>query len=305
MRISALNSSFARGCVILSLLVCVRALSAAEAAQPRTSLQERLSAYAEAGLNDPCAVSRTTTTNANPQSSESVVPLAKLLSRTKNRLESSNAKADASVPKELWDSRITLPQGDEEVETSLALRRLIRQVRSVKFAAQEQAPTFTPPAEPKPGFQAPPIESIENDVTSSSVSTPAAGASNASPALTVKARQTLDVLEKNPNRVQDPLEVAELLFLSGQLTEAAPFYTKALDQISRINPSYDADRAWILFQLGNCLRETDITRAQEVYMKLVSEYPSSPWTELAKAHGRLLTWYQKSRTDRQANASQL
>ena len=72
-----------------------------------------------------------------------------------------------------------------------------------------------------------------------------------------------------------------------------------------VDPSYDADRAWILFQLGNCLRETDSAKAQEAYMKLVSEYPDSPWTELAKAHGRLLTWYQKSRPGQVATSPQL
>jgi uncharacterized protein with HEPN domain len=38
-----------------------------------------------------------------------------------------------------------------------------------------------------------------------------------------------------------------------------------------------------------------MARAKDMYMKLVSEYPASPWTELAKAHGRLITWYQTAK----------
>jgi TolA-binding protein len=113
------------------------------------------------------------------------------------------------------------------------------------------------------------------------------------------------MLQQNPGQVREPLEMAELLFLSGRPTEAAPFYARALDQLNHTDPSYDADRAWVLFQWGNCLRETDTAKAQETYMKLVSEYPDSPWTELAKAHGRLLTWYEKSRPGQPAASPQL
>ena len=102
---------------------------------------------------------------------------------------------------------------------------------------------------------------------------------------------------KDPNEVHDPLEMAELLFLSGRQTEATVFYEKALALTQPNDPATESDRAWILFQLGNCLRQTDMARARDMYMRLVSEYPGSPWTELAKAHGRLITWYQNARPE--------
>ncbi len=117
------------------------------------------------------------------------------------------------------------------------------------------------------------------------------------PMLSEKARKALADLQRNPSRVRDPLETAELLFLSGRPGDAAPFYEEALRRTSPGTATANDDRAWILFQLGNCLRETDAAKAQNSYAKLLSEYPDSPWTEMARAGGRLLTWYQNVRPE--------
>ena len=113
--------------------------------------------------------------------------------------------------------------------------------------------------------------------------------------LSARAEKTLETLQQNPDRAKEPLPMAELLFLSGRTTEAIPFYQKALEQNRPDDPRSAADRAWILFQLGNCLRETDMAKAQEIYGKLIAEHPRSPWTELARAHGQLLAWHQQDR----------
>ena len=76
-----------------------------------------------------------------------------------------------------------------------------------------------------------------------------------------------------------------------------PFYEEALRRTRAGDAASDGDRAWILFQLGNCFRETNIAKAQDAYMKLIAEYPDSPWTEMARAGGRFLTWYQNTRPD--------
>ncbi len=307
--------------MILSLLVGAGALPAANPVRPRMPVQNRTSAQLAAKPGDPCDVSRMTPGKTPAAPSGSALSLVKLMNRVKGQGGASEAPGAIrragdplhpgvdpgdSLPQELWTSRVEAPQTGKEAESSLALKRLIRQVRSVTFDEQNPEPAFTPPAEPQPGFQMPvtPIAQAEGPGSAApAVAAPAA--SESAPSLSAKDRKTLETLQQNPGQVQDPLEMAELLFLSGRPTEAAPFYAKALDRISRLDPSYDADRAWILFQLGNCLRETDTAGAQEVYMKLVAEYPASPWTELAKAHGRLLTWYQKSRPEQLGTAPQL
>jgi tetratricopeptide (TPR) repeat protein len=308
--------------MILSLLVGVEAVQAANAARPRATTPGQRSAYAEAGSNDPCTVNSI----LQAEAADTAVPLARLLNRTRSQAKASktadtadragtpllDAGQNSSLSKDLWSSRVSAPQISQDAETSLALKRLIRQVRSVKFGEKEAGPTFTAPAEPQPTFQTretqPVRESMAGPTPSAAMITATNVATTASEPVTplsTQARKTLEMLQQNPGQVREPLEMAELLFLSGRPAEAAPFYAKALNQITRIDPSYDTDRAWVLFQLGNCLRETDTAKAQETYMKLVSEYPESPWTELAKAHGRLLTWYQKDRPGQPATPPQL
>lgn len=329
MKTSGLNRPLWVTCAIVSMLVGVRTAPAASAKQSRTTPQNHAGTYTEAGISDPGTANPTaqpSTTATDP--SGTTVPLATLLSRVRKQAKTSGTTDEVSrieapsriggehsdsLSKDLWSSRVVVPETNEDAETSLALRRLIRQVRSVKFDdGKDKGPTFTAP-ESKPVArmqQMQPDEAAEalsatptTDSITAGIATTAS--SEPSTSLPTKAQKTLQTLQQNPNQARDPLDIAELLFLSGRAAEAAPFYAKALDRMSKVDPSYDADRAWILFQLGNCLRETDISKAQDVYMKLASEYPDSPWTELAKAHGRLLTWYQKSRPGRVAASPQL
>ncbi len=220
--------------------------------------------------------------------------------------------AGSLVP-ELWSSRITAPAPNEDAETRLALRQLIRQVRSVKFDNGKSAPSTEPPAAPVPPdpaaarprviLAATPVKPTAQPETRS-LEPPAAVAAteeNGSPGterrdasgLSSQARKTLQSLLQDPRQAHDPLEVAELLFLSGRPADAVSFYEKALERTSAGDAATAQDRAWILFQLANCLRETDLSRAQKTYTQLISDYPSSPWTELAKAQGQLVGWYQK------------
>lgn len=198
------------------------------------------------------------------------------------------------LARELWTSRIAAPESGADAEASLALQRLIRQVRRLtennKTAAPGTAATAAPPAPAESSKTADPrIEAV------APVPPEPVPATMPETAPASKTPQTLDDLRRSAGRVRDPLEVAELLFLSGRPAAAAPFYEEALRRTGAAAAA--SDRAWILFQLGNSLREADAAKAQEAYTKLIAEYPDSPWTEMARASGRLLTWYQSARPD--------
>lgn len=200
------------------------------------------------------------------------------------------------LARELWSGRVTAPDPNDDVTTSLTLKRLIRQIQSVKFEDKRPAPAFTRPVEP----QTPPEPSAvqpTKEVKAQPIRPATATVENGEtqPLPSNKTQRVLEGLLQDAGRIHDPLEMAELLFLNGRPTEATPFYQKALEHTAPGDPATDQDRAWILFQLGNCLRETDLAQAQDAYVKLISEYPDSPWTELAKAHGRLLSWYREAR----------
>jgi len=303
----AWNSPLAKACTIVSVLVCVTALPAADSARPSAKKQNPASPHANARVGDPCSVGQAVESDPAAGTSPKAISLAKLMSRTAEQAKSLQTGVDQdALSRNLWTSRVAAPKDTTDIEASLALKRIVRQVRSVRFADRDPGPTFTAPAESASLEEEPEAQTATMSVSESiGLQTAASGNAVSVVARPTRMQKTLDFVQQNPDQVRDPLEMAELLFLSGRATEAAPFYAKALDGLRRTDSTYDADRAWILFQLGNCLRETDTAKAQETYMKLVSEYPGSPWTELAKAHGRLLAWYQKSRSEQTTASPQL
>jgi TolA-binding protein len=237
-------------------------------------------------------------TKAAPEPSRhSTSALASLVTRAKAQQGAAPADPEHgdTLALDLWSSRISAPDARDEAETSLTLKRLIHQVHVLATNDKNAArPTPESPRAPQPPKAAPvDAESVEPAQARAAVTT----ASEATPALSPAAQKTLNDLQKSPSRVGDPLETAELLFLSGRPTDAAPFYQEALRHTHAGDPASADDRAWILFQLGNCLRETDAAKAQDAYAKLIAEFPNSSWTEMARAGSRLLTWYQSTRPD--------
>lgn len=236
---------------------------------------------------------------ATPQysSSDADYAVTGLLSRTTTQ----GQEVDANLPRStdltrrLWESRMAAPDPNEDAETRAALNDLIRRIRTVRFEESTRQPTFAVPVEPTapatPTPLASPVTTTAPPAESSASSTPPEQDDRLAPKTIKKLENAL----QDPNQVGDPLELAELLFLSGHRTEAAVFYERALARTTPHDRATEDDRAWIMFQLANCLRETDLARAKDLYMKLVSEHPGSAWTELAKAHGRLITWYQSAK----------
>ena len=211
--------------------------------------------------------------------------------------EDAPAQRSNALAQRLWHNRILAPDPNEGTDNQRDLKDLIQRVRSIRFADPERRPTFSVPPEPTPEVNLTTPQADANaepePAPNAALATPSAADNLAT--LSPETQKQLEAILKDPNQVQEPFEMAELLFLSGRTTEATVFYQMALDRTANDASATSEDRAWILFQLANCLRETDMVRAKEAYMKLVTQYPDSPWTELAKAHGRLITWYQTAR----------
>ena len=105
--------------------------------------------------------------------------------------------------------------------------------------------------------------------------------------------QVLQILAQTPEKVANPLELGEVLFVSGNLKEAAIFYSEALKRKDPNDAGVSLDRSWIMFQIGNCLRNDDMPTAGNMYQRLLTEYPNSPWVDMATARNNLIAWYLK------------
>ena len=105
--------------------------------------------------------------------------------------------------------------------------------------------------------------------------------------------RTLEIIEQalqQPKSVNNSFELAEILFLSNHLKSAGVFYQQALKATDPNEPDPTHNREWIMFQTGNCLRDTDPNGAIEVYTMQISQYPDSPWSQLAKTRIELINW---------------
>jgi len=231
---------------------------------------------------------------------------ANALSRKNSKFLNIAPKPDSDIARRLRQSSIGVPASEEDRKHRDELARLIEQVRSVKFKSKDQTP--------EPGLYVKPELGPQDNKTSSAQKTPPEPAGKPREPKTADllpyepvSKQTLQMLEslsQHPDRAAALREagsgslsvLADILFLSGQPKQAAAFYQQALDRMAPDSAASAENRAWILFQLGNCLRDTDPSAAIKTYRQLIAEYPNSLWTDLAKAREQLIDWYRNDRS---------
>ena len=194
----------------------------------------------------------------------------------------------SSAPaRQLWKAEIAAPVGEKDDKSEKELLQIIEQINSVKFEAKKQSgrPAVTAEAALKTSSVAEAtLQKLnEEEVESSLLNKP----------VTKQTLQMAEDLLKHPEQIDNPLELGEILFLSGHLPQAAVAYQEALKRTEPNDTASARDRSWILFQVGNCLRADDPATAAKMYRQLISEYPHSQWTEAAKAQDQLAEWYQK------------
>jgi len=210
--------------------------------------------------------------------------------------------------RQLWQARISVAKDEKDKKSKNELQRLIEQIRSVKFQPQNETSAPVISVEPVPATEpnetlsdkeAPEEERKKKEIESEP-GTPSYNKLQSRNLLLYEpvSAQTLQMLEnlaQHPDQLNNPFELGEVLFLSGHLKEADVFYQIALNLRSADEAGSAQDGAWILFQIGNCLRDDDPPTAMKMYRELITEYPDSPWTDLAKAQDKLIDWYQKDK----------
>ena len=203
---------------------------------------------------------------------------------------------NASVVKKSWQSRISVTQSEKDKKYRNELQRLIAQIRSIKFEPKNQEPKPVIAIEPAP------IQSGANETSFvTEVLQEHTEKEMEFKPVSEKTLRMLESISQQPDQLCEAFELAEILFLSGHLKQAAMFYQQALNRKDPNDITSAQDRAWILFQIGNCLRVPpdsiggqvgdDLLTAKKMYRQLITEYPNCPWTDLAKARQNLIDWH--------------
>lgn len=221
--------------------------------------------------------------------SNSAVAVAK---KTAQSSLNNTTNTNSHFKRQSWLVDLDMAEGEKDEITKNELKRIIEQIRSINFGLRKEA--FGPAIVPEVVTVDEPDEAVSEDVKEQH--------KEEEPKLpygliTNQTLQTIRNLSQNPGNLHNPFELGETLFLSGYLKEAAIFYQEALKRKSLDDTgtarNKARDRAWILFQIGNCLRNDDQPEAIKMYGQLITEFPNSPWKELADVRRTLLDWYLK------------
>ncbi|MHC4293146.1 MAG: tetratricopeptide repeat protein [Planctomycetota bacterium] len=201
-----------------------------------------------------------------------------------------NEKPTSDAERQLFQASISiLSNDDDNSKIKSELQNLIEQINNIELQSENteseithqiplnQQPDTQPELVPQERREKPQIITAQADL-------------NYTP-ITDETLQTLEKLSQKPEQVDNPFEIAELLFLSNHLDKSALFYAEALNRTSSDNSISAQRKAWILFQMGNCLRKTEPNRAKQMYTQLINEFPESSWTEPAKGQVQLIDFY--------------
>lgn len=208
-----------------------------------------------------------------------------------NKLSVSGNK-NSQLENQLRQDNLIAPASKKSSGNKDELKRLIQQIRSIEFKQQKGSePAAVSELGPKtePNKTSPQTETQKVERKKETETQP-----QYEP-IAEQTLQTLKNLSQHPERAGSAFELAELLFLSSRPKEAAAFYQEALNRSSIGEAIAAEDRAWILFQIGNCLRNDDPPAATKAYKQLITEYPNSTWAEPAKNLQTLIDWYQKDK----------
>ncbi len=192
---------------------------------------------------------------------------------------------------ELLRADIGFAKGQNNTKSKDQLKRIIEQIRSVEFKPQEQAPAPVVVPEKAPAVE--PNETVHDVPVQKEKAKQQAKPKLPYELITEETLQMLRNLAQEPKKLDNPFELGEILFISGNLKEAAMFYSEAMRRKDPNDAGLSRDRAWILFQIGNCLRNDDLPEAAKMYQQLLTEYPNSPWADMATAQSNLIAWFLK------------
>jgi tetratricopeptide (TPR) repeat protein len=209
------------------------------------------------------------------------------------------AEPDRNFKSKFLQIALNIPEDEKDKAARNELKRIIEQIRSINVELRKN--TYEPVIVPDKVLIDEPNEVVEKDKDTKEQQKKEIESGPREGIIAKQTEQILKKLSQNPSNLHNPFELGETLFLSGNLKEAAICYQEALKRNTTNDANSARDRAWILFQIGNCLRNDDPPAAIQIYGQLITEYPNSTWKEFAETRRALLDWYLKEEPQKLIN----
>ena len=168
------------------------------------------------------------------------------------------------------------------------LDRAIERLRNVRLRPKEEMP-----ASPEPAPTPAPEKSVPVPPKPPKQDSP-------KPAATPAPASSDEFARLPPDRIANPLALADALYMGGRLAEAYIFYERTLKgdparQGNAVASPAPEVKAWALFQMANCRRAADPEAAAALYRRVSIECTGSPWVGVAATQEKLIQWYQTMR----------
>ena len=179
----------------------------------------------------------------------SFLALCFLTSLAGAKISSEQANPSSHLQRQLWQAAISIAKVEQDNGSKNELKQIIEQIRSIEFKPRKQTPKPVIVVEPPPTTQ--PNETAPDTAVPKEPEKRETKLKLPYEPITDQTLQMLKNLSQHADELDDPFELAEILFLNGSLKEATVFYREALNRKNPDDAGSAQDRAWILFQIGN------------------------------------------------------
>jgi len=188
---------------------------------------------------------------------------------------------------ELLRTSMSSVTDDSNSQTKQTLNSLIEQINSMKIRLKAKEPQ--PESQPMDGEKKPTNDAKEIDKsTKTEIPEETEDRQQTSThALNPEIVQKLERIIERSATTNEPQLLADMLYQSGYYELAAYFYELAISRGVK-EQTDDADKSWLMMQKAVCLSNSNPQQALQIYKGLISQYPASQWTELAKNYEGLI-----------------
>ena len=197
-----------------------------------------------------------------------------------------------------WRDRVSAARAtDKDAESKKKLQDTLNKLKSMRFTDTQRSETqVTAPDGSPPGAEA--TAQTQNNKPVIIIRAPEPrklpdsrnNVPDSSSMLNPKTAEALTLLAQSPEKVLNPEAMADILFWSKTFPQAALYYEESLKRLNKKTMAPSEDKAWLLFQIGNSLQESDPEKAMAMYKQLITEHPHSLWAELVRIKGQCITW---------------